>query len=48
MAIFEVSYTEGEAVKSELVEAATPAEAARLFQQKYPDGNKVLLCVVRQ
>jgi len=48
MAIFEVSYTEGEEVKSELIEATTPAEAARLFQQKYPDGSKVMLCVVRQ
>lgn len=48
MAIFEVSYTEGEEIKSELVEATIPAEAARLFMEKYPDGSKVILCVVRQ
>lgn len=48
MAIFEVSYTEGEEIKSELVEAPIPAEAARLFMEKYPEGNKIILCVVRQ
>lgn len=48
MAIFEVSYTEGTEVKSELIEATIPAEAARLFLEKYPDGSKIMLCVVRQ
>lgn len=48
MAMFEVSYTEGEEVKSELIEATTPSEAARLFMQKYPDGSKMMLCVLRQ
>lgn len=48
MATYEVTYTEGEAIKSEMVEAANPVEATRLFYEKYPDGAKAVLCVVRQ
>jgi len=48
MATYEVTYSEGEEVQSVLVEAASPVEATRLFQEKHAGEGKVVLCVVLQ
>jgi hypothetical protein len=48
MATYEVTYNEGEAIKSEMIEAANPVEATRLFYEQHPEGGKAVLCVVRQ
>lgn len=48
MATFEVTYQEGEEMKSELVEATSPVEASRLFMQANQERSVVVICVVRQ
>lgn len=48
MNIYEVTYTVGEAIESERIEAETPVEATRRFMERHPQGDKIVLCVVRQ
>lgn len=45
---YEITYSIGEEIHSERVEANSPVEATRLFLERYPEGDKVVLCVVRQ
>jgi hypothetical protein len=48
MNTYEVTYDLKGEIRSELVSAPTPSEAARLFREQNPEKNAVVLCVVRQ
>lgn len=48
MAIYEVTYEEQTEIKSELVEASAPTEAARLFMEQNRERSVIVICVVRQ
>ncbi len=45
---FEVAYTVDDDLRTELVEAADPVDAARLFKERNQDEKALILCVVRQ
>jgi hypothetical protein len=48
MNTYEVTFEADGKVSSEMVEAPTPSEAARLFRERNQGKNAVVLCVVRQ
>lgn len=48
MATYEVTYSEGDDVKSEMVEASSPVEATRLFHENHAGEALAVLCVVLQ
>ncbi|MCP3176683.1 MAG: hypothetical protein AB7F21_02995 [Desulfuromonadales bacterium] len=48
MNLYEVSYEIDGEVREQLVEANTPVEAQMKFMQNKPEGNVIVLCVVRQ
>ncbi|BCA78724.1 hypothetical protein AOP6_0511 [Desulfuromonas sp. AOP6] len=48
MNLYEVSYEIDGEVREQLIEADTPVEAQKKFLQNKPEGNVIVLCVVRQ
>ncbi|NIQ93948.1 MAG: hypothetical protein GWN87_06845 [Desulfuromonadales bacterium] len=48
MALYEVTYELRGETASEMIEAGSPVEAARIFTEQHAEAGAVVLCVVRQ
>lgn len=48
MPLYEVTYEEADEMKSEVIEAPGPVEAANLFREENRDRQVSVVCVVRQ
>lgn len=48
MHIYQITYDLGGDILTATIEATGPVAAARIFLEQNPEGNPVVLCVVRQ